>query len=455
MKFLSIVMTAMLWTLQAGAEDVELQRSAFLGVIPASPAQGQPVIVASLHPAGSAQALGVLEGDAVLTVNGQEVPDYPTLARITGQVRAGETLSLTVRRDGAVQTLTGAVAVRPLETGDGYSVTYGQFEWQDNHIRSIVYTPDTPRPDGAAVMYIQGYTCGSIDYGMVPDLTLNQVLATYAKAGFTVFKMEKPGIGDSVGPLRCDQYDFHTENAAFQAGLMHFKTLPGVNGDAVFVLGHSLGVLHSAVLASKGLIAGAMGYGGVVKSWHEYLTEIYAKQSVKYWGVSQAQADDNVRTIKPLLADWILTDRDWNEVLADPKNKEALEADLLPIRGDQVFDRHYSFFRSVNAYDFRQLWAQSTAYVLMMHGGYDIQAIESGWQDDIAAIVNAQHPGTATALVFPRTEHAMMRYPDLAALRQAMSEGTHRAGNPGDKYNPDIASQSLAWMQHILDQQKN
>ena len=428
----------------------QLQRTAFMGLVPVTTETSESVEVSSLHPNGTGAAIGLKTGDRIKQLNGQQVNDFYHLVELLNGTVEGSALSVSVLREGKEIELKGTAKSRPREQGNDYSAEYSQFSWKGNQIRTITYYPDSPRKDNAAVMFIQGYTCGSIDYGMVPEITITQLLATYAKAGFTVFKMEKPGVGDSSGPLRCADYDFDTENEAFIAGLNHFKSNDKVNEDKVFVFGHSLGVLHAATIAEQGLAMGVMGYGGVLKSWYEYLQDIYTEQSVRYFGVSKVQAKANLKTVKPFLNQWLNTDNSWQQLTQHSGVKEALQSDLLPINGEQIFERHYGFFRSLNRHDFSVLWSNSQSHTLMMHGTFDIQAIEGSWANQIARLVNASGLKTAKAVSFARTEHALLRYPTLERLQAAMSDGTHQVGNPEDKYNPDIAATSLQWMQDLL-----
>lgn len=429
-----------------------LPRSTFLGVSPTSLNSGDELVVATLHPRGTGAAIGLQEGDQILSINHNEVGDFAALGEILSAIHENDDIHIAVLREGSKVTLEGKAIARPRETGMGYQAEYGAFTWQHNHIRTITYHPDQLREDNAAVMFIQGYTCSSIDYGMVPNLTMKQLLEAYAQAGFTVFKMEKPGVGDSQGELNCAEYDFDTENAAFIAGLKHFASQPSVNKDKLFVFGHSLGVLHSAVIAEKGLVKGVIGYGGLLKSWYDYMQIIMTDQATQYWGVDAQQAQENLERVAPFLQQWLNTNRSWETMLEDASVKQVLDENLLPIGDEQVFQRHYTFFRSLNQYNFRQLWSNSDTHALLMHGSYDIQAINSDWAFDIAEIINQNHPQHATAMVVEKTEHALMRYPSLQSLQEAMSSRTHSPVEPGEHYNPDIAAASLSWMQKVLKQ---
>ena len=447
------LLLALIFSMSAPITDAKdlLPRSAFLGLVPESTNADQAVIVRALHPAGTATELGLKVGDKVDSINQQPIENFSSLIAVLRKVRAGQSLAVYITRGDQQLTLSAKAKDRPREQGEGYSVKYDAFSWQDNTIRTITYHPDKPRDDKAAVFFVQGYTCDSIDYGMLPDVSLTQLLASFAKAGYTVMKMEKPGVGDSEGKLDCYQIDFNTENQAFIAGLSHFKKLPNVASDNVFVFGHSLGVLHAALLAEKGVVKGAIGYGGVLKSWYEYLQDIYAEQSVKYWGTSAKQAKENLAVVKPFLRQWLTTTDTWSAITENKNNKAAFNADLLPINGEQVFHRHYTFFRNLNQVDFEQAWHNGQAHTLMLHGNYDIQAIDGDWANQIAAITNQQTAFTGKAEFFEQTDHALMQYPNKAELMKA----TRREPDNQGQFNADIATTSLKWMDAILANTSN
>ncbi|MEW6990555.1 alpha/beta hydrolase [Colwelliaceae bacterium 6441] len=421
-----------------------LPQSAFLGLAPVSAENENNVVIRALHPAGTGQALGLAIGDSLVSVNQQPTKDFSTLLEQLKHIHTGDQLKVKVIRNKQTLELSAKAIGKPKEKGNGFTVDYSAFEWQQERIRTISYDPNKPRKDGAAVFFIQGYTCDSIDYGMHPNLSINQLLGSFAQAGFSVFKMEKPGVGESKGQLSCDQYDFLVENDAFKAGIAHFKQQKGVNPDNLFVFGHSLGVLHAALIAEQGSAKGVIGYGGVLKSWHDYLQDIYTKQSVKYWGISKEQASRNSALLSPLLHDWLKTNKPWQQVV--DSNKQAINSNLINVNAEQVFDRHYSFFHSVNQLPFKQLWQQSKSHTLMLHGTYDIQAIEEDWAKQITQLVNENTTLTAEYKIFDRTDHSLMIFNNKTDLLKATSREVNDLGT----FNEDIPEVALRWMQQHL-----
>lgn len=423
-----------------------LKRTSFLGLVPESSQVGEAVVVRQLHPQGTAHALGLKVGDRLISLNGKAIGDFSQLVAALGNINEGENIALGIERGAGSLTLNANAQGRPKEQGLGFRVRYGELSWQQEKIRTITYTPDKPRQDNAAVFFIQGYTCGSIDYGMLPDISLNQLLGQYANAGFTVMKMEKPGVGDSEGKLDCQLYDFVTENNAFLAGLTHLKAMADVNAGNVFVFGHSLGVLHAAIIAEKGLAKGVIGYGGVAKPWIDYLHDIYRKQSVLYWGVSEEQAKRNVEIMSPFLTKWLASDLPWQTVVNSKAAKRVMDEQLVTINEEQIMDRHYSFFRSVNRFDFETIWKNARSHALMLHGQFDIQAIEADWAYKVAALVNKKQGITGQALTFERTDHSLLAFANKSDL---MKFTQRQASNLGT-FNKKIASSSISWMKKIL-----
>lgn len=82
--------------------------------------QGMPTAqpqVGALHPAPPGVQVGVQPGDLILALDGQPVPDWPTLGRIAAELPAKSSYDWTVSRDGAQITVPGAAAMPALITG--------------------------------------------------------------------------------------------------------------------------------------------------------------------------------------------------------------------------------------------------------------------------------------------------------------------------------------------------
>lgn len=446
----NLVLTLGLFSCLSFASSIQasndLPRKTFLGLSATNYDDGAAVVANNLHQGGTAHQLGIKKGDTILSINHQSVSDFDNLVEILSTIKQGSKLNVLVLRDGKKITLSAKSQGMPLEKGESYSVQYSVMTWQNERIRTIRYTPNTPRDDGASVFYIQGYSCNSIDYGRIPTAFITQLLAGFAEAGYNVLKMEKPGVGESVGELNCMKYDYSTEHAAFEAGLAHYKQLPGINANNVFVFGYSLGVLHASKIAEKGLAKGVIGYGGIVKSWHDYTRDIFSKQPVKYEGMTLDQAKKNTATISPFLADWLASDLPWREVLAKPTTQTAFDSGLISANGEEIWSRHFSYYRDINNYDFSAIWQNANAHALLLHGNYDIQAIEGDWATQVADLINKQGAFSGTAHFFDNTDHGMKRYKN----KEDLMKQTRREARGLGKFNADITQVSIDWMNNVL-----
>lgn len=427
------------------AEDLKPQP--FLGLMANNNESGD-VVVQRVLPGATADALGLRVGDVVVSINQEPISNFQQIINLVSQTEVGAALNLQLKRDGQSVALQGMMKGKAREKHGDYEVVYDVVKYKNNRLRSIVYRPlgmktGEKRP---AMYYIQGYTCQSVDHAMVPQVTLQQLLDAVVKSGMVVYKMEKLGVGDSEGPLRCQDVDFTSEMAGFEAGLEALKGYDFVDASKVFIFGHSLGGVYAPLLAEKHALAGVAAYGAVHKSWYDYMLDIFAVQSLMM-GTDQATADANVSTIQPLLSAWLQSDQSWSDILADPKMKAGVDSGLLPIQGEQVLHRNYRFFRDLNRYDLPSAWKNSRQPVLVIHGEYDIQAINADWAHDVAA---ATKPHLGTVKIIKNTDHGLMRYPSMQALQADMAAGRYSPGNPGEHYNAEVAEVLIDWMKSLF-----
>ncbi|NVK86686.1 MAG: alpha/beta fold hydrolase [Gammaproteobacteria bacterium] len=426
---------------------VELKPRGMLGLMGEQTVSEQGMLVERVAPNSTAAKLGILQGDRVVKLNQKNIKAFSDLITLMSPMRADEKIELVVQRGDKTLTLSGTLQARPQESSTDFNVIADVVTVGNDHLRSYIYQPndlakDEQRP---AVFYIQGYTCGSVDWGAFPNLTIRQLFADLARAGYVVYRVEKFGVGDSIGPRQCMEIDFTTELSGFNAALKELKALPYVDAENVHIFGHSLGGLYAPLVAKQSSVKSVMVYGTVVKPWHDYLLDIYAEQALLF-GTSVEQAKQNRDTIAPLLQAWLKTDRSLASLRADPKLEAGFASNLIPINNDEFFHRHFSFFRDQNQYDFAAAWQQLNRPALAIHGEYDIQAINDKWTFEIVNAVNHAGKNLAERVVIPKTEHSLMNYPSREALMTAMSERQHSAVNPGEHYNNATLTVVLDWL---------
>ena len=441
-------LVSILLCLMANAE--ELTRGTLLGVLPEQPNGERSVVLQRVLDNSTASSLGLQAGDKILSINNQALSNFSELLSVVKLLKSQQSISVTFERDGETITRSGTMQPRPYEVSEHADVLYESVTYKDNQLRSITYRPAGEQGKAPAIFFIQGYTCGSIDMGMIPEATTKQLVEQFAAAGYVVFRVEKPGVGDSQSMQHCDDIDFSTETNAFTQALKALKQKPYVDSEQVYLWGHSLGVLHSAVVANREPVAGIVGYGGVLKPWYDYMLDIYELQSVKHFAASEVQAKRNKNLMEPVLNMWLNSDKDWLEITQHPATQKAIDAQLLNIDGERVIDRHYSFFRDLNRYNFSELWQSIEAPVFMMHGSLDIQAIEKNWAFDLA---NLSSNPKRKAMVIEGAEHAFMRYDTKSEYDTARANRTFNPAQPGERFDHRIAEQTLAWLEQVRSSQ--
>lgn len=444
-KIKTLILMACLLCISTLSLADELSRAGRLGIAPGDSANNKVVTIGMVAPDSTASSLGIMVGDQLIEINSQKVPTFDQVISVLSQMSAGENIHVVIKRDNNILRLSGKLKPRPYETSEIANVSYESVKYEGNILRSIVHTPKNLKTNEKvpAIFYIQGYTCDSIDYGMIPNNSASLLFNQFVDAGYMVFRVEKPGIGDSQSERDCRDISFTEESNAFIQALRQLKQKPNVDVNSVYLWGHSLGVLHSAVVAKNETVAGIIGYGGVYKQWYDYLLDIYQVQTVKHFGISQSDANNRGKQVEPFLNLWLNTNTPWQEVLSAEITQAGIKANLLPLNGDQIFDRHFSFFRDMNSYDFASLWQEIKTPVLMIHGSLDIQAIEQNWAFDI---VKANGMRDSTAMVIDGAEHGFLRYKNQQEYISDRSEGRYNPGNATERFDARIGKESIDWL---------
>ncbi|MCB0634342.1 MAG: PDZ domain-containing protein, partial [Lewinella sp.] len=224
------------------------------------------------------QALGLEAGDIIVQVNGNAIANVQAVVQQTQTWREGETLKIEVWRNRRLQDLEGTVRGKPLETSTIAEVIYDEVPFRGGSLRSIIHKP---KADGKMplVVYLQGFDCGSIDDYYFPDSPLRQLVDGLVERGFAVYRVEKPGVGDSDGSLDCGDIGYDTEVAAFDAALSQLDKYQFVDQNNIFYFGHSLGGVTAPLLAVRHQPKGVAVYGTVFGSWYEYMQRVFRDQA--------------------------------------------------------------------------------------------------------------------------------------------------------------------------------
>lgn len=356
---------------------------------------------------GSASMAGVQVNDIIVGCNGMVINRVSDLSDVASGFRAGDKLEIHVLRNHERMTLNGIVQARPFEAAVNGEVIYGELPYMQGYIRTILNKPEGEGPF-PAVFYLQGFPCASVD-NMPPNSTAKQLIEGLVDRGYAVFRMEKPGVGDSYNLPDCRQIDYDTELNAFMQGLVHLKTMHFIDHSNVFLFGHSLGGVTAPLMAVENPPKGIIVYGTVLKSWAEYLMDIIREQR-QLRGFDFLEIEHDARVMFPLLNDYLVHKMSPFKLAENNQEYAALLASSLGFNEEGlILDRHYTFWQQIQDKNLTEAWKEAGVFTLAIYGEADIAAINPKGHETIAAIVNAYHPGKGRYLLLPETDHGLLR----------------------------------------------
>lgn len=420
-----------------------LARKAQLGVAVEAAEGGARV--KSVAPGSTAALAGLQPGDVITGLNGVTVADHRALVALAGQLRAGQPVVLAYRRD-AMSSEGRAVAIaRPVESYRAATATYGAVDFRGGRLRDILVTPDSAKPDAPVVYLVQGYYCATME-GATADAPYRALIQGLADRGIATYRVEKPGMGDSLGGPACLDSDFDTELEAFRAGFRTLTRNYGVAPGRIVIFGHSMGGVEAPLLAAEGdPVRGVAVYGTVTRNWHDYMQDLMRLQGFYSVGADPVDSAETSEVMRPLL------DRIFDESVSlkqiaadDPAQGDLLRAALDWDGEDRILGRTAAYWRGVGAQKLTAAWRDSRAPVLAIYGEADFAAIDDRDHRLIADIVNHYRPGTARFVTLPGTGHGF----GLDGSRLAARDANRAAGGmmPQQPFNPELTRTLADWI---------
>lgn len=405
------------------------------------------VWVKQTFPGVTGEAIGLQENDIMLRINGQELPGPQALGNPENQFRDGDKIEVVVFRNGKEKKLKGNAVGKPFEEYEHSEVTYGEVAFEGGYLRSIV-----TRPKGVekapAVFFVPGFTCAS--YDAMPEFhPYQKLLEGFMKAGFVVYRVEKPGMGDCDGTPRCQDIDFYTEQRAFEAGYDDFLKLNYIDKENIFIAGHSMGGLQGPLLAQKYHPKGIWVYGTSHVSWHEYILNMLRFQNPRL-GVDYKQHDEEMKLYTKMMYDHYIHKKSIKEIATTDQKAEMLKRDFWWDGDTQVFGRHYKFMQDLQDLKLGQVWADLDCHVLSMFGESDFEAINPDSHSEIIRIVNTFHPGKGEYVFLPETNHSFIKVGSMEENVRIKASG-EMGKYVRTSFNEDVVKIVVEWMKKVMN----
>lgn len=415
-----------------------LKRSGFLGVQTQAAEGGKGAKVVRLLPGGSGEALKLQVGDILTSVNGAAVATPQHLANAVRGMREGDALKIEYLRKDKPNTVSAKIAPRPKQTETDVDVIYDQVLSLGKRIRVIVNKPKGPGKF-PCLLYIGGIGAYTLDASFSSLYVFaTSVLQPAVQAGFVTVRIDKPGQGDSEGPVYKD-LGFGVEKDAYLQALRLAKTLDFVDKDRIAIFGHSMGGCFGPIVASEEPVKAVIVTGTLIKTWGEYMLENSRRQA-ELSGMAPDQLDqaerDSIKAVHYL----------FNEGMSAKEMVEKHPEMVAWQRGNIPDGETYSgvgipFFRELAQTNLPKAWAGVSADVLAIYCENDFLCGRDD-HERIAAAANARRAGSGEFKLLAGSDHLFRK---TASQRDSQSTW----GQAGT-LNPSISETLVEYLKRKL-----
>lgn len=449
-KHLILISFTLLYVAMASGQSLKnLKRNVFLGArlmslsdVEEDLGTDSGIYLLEIIPTGSLGEMEVPAGAVLQQINETPIHSMSDLSGALAGIKQGDDLKVVVFENGKKKTFQGLASGRPIEHHPNAQIEYGVVGYEGNNLRSFLYLPNgVEKPP--VVFFIQGYLCQTIE--MQSDNPAKQLIDKWIQKGVAVFLVEKPGMGDSESKVPCIDIDFNQEFLGFSKAYESLEKNSKIDAENIFLFGHSMGGVISPLLALEYKPAGVMVYGIVGTNWYDYMVDVYTEQPL-IMGVSNEQIKENVTYYLPFIKDMLIHKKSNLELIESSIYGEKLKEDGVSesLAQGYFIQRHYRFWQTLADIDIPKTWSRVKVPVLVLHGEFDIQAIHPKYSEMIVKNVN-EHEGKASFQLFPKTEHAFLKFDSREDLNNILGNGTY-GQYFSTNFNADIAKISVEWL---------
>ena len=405
---------------------------------------GEGLIATVITPNSTFDQIGIKVGDIVLSINGKPINSPAELIASSQSFIEGNSIEVNLISNGEKVTKKGVIKGRPKETSENADVNYDSVEMSLGTLRTITHIPKNRTGKVPAVFYIQGLPCQSNEY-VDPKNPLRQAFEDWVKAGFAVFRVERPNLGDSRTTKNCSDMNFDEEIAVNNAGYKKLLSYDFIDTDNIFFFGHSMGGWTAPFIANVKQPKGIIVYGTGYRSWFEYLIDLYRIQAT-YGGATHIEAEQQTRAMIPLLYKWLEEDKSAAEMRKDPALKPIVDS---MFQGEYFQTRSAHYFYTMSQQNLAEEWSKATGKVFAMYGEFDTAALNARDVITIAEIVNQAHPGNGEYFVLPKTEHMFGKVDSYKQTYDLYASGKIFQ-YASQNYNPELGRVTVEWMRKAM-----
>ncbi|MBB6093780.1 hypothetical protein HNQ60_002661 [Povalibacter uvarum] len=322
----------------------------------------------------------------------------------------------------------------------GIDTVYGELAAGSGvRLRTIMTRPQGATGRLPAILFVQWLSCSTIELPPAAQDGWSQMLRrVITDSGAMVLRVEKAGVGDSVG-LDCSALDYETELAHHRAAFAKLRSMPGVDPDRIAIYGASMGATYAPLIAQGQSVRGIAVWGGGARTWYERMLA-FDRRAMELSG----RKPDEIRAAMMQHVRFHLDYLDRGMTPAAIAQRDPSLADvwsqIVGAKGDLHYGRPLAFHQQAQRRNWAGAWGEVDAPVLALIGEYDWFE-EQRSAEAIALMVNRRKAGAAQFRVIPKMDHHFAIYADPEA---AFAERDGR-NDPGPALEV-----LMPWLQRIL-----
>ena len=208
-----------------------------------------------------------------------------------------------------------------------------------------------------------------------------------------------------------------------------------------------MGGIIVPAISAKNNVAGVVVYGTTAKSWFEYQLEMYRVQNALA-GMNPIEVEQSVVEQYDLNYRYFVQKESLEEMAKDAKVDSVLRSVWGYDGKGKIYDRNAEYWRQIQDYPHLENWKNTTAKVLVQFGESDFQAFSKADHQQIVNTVNHFHPGNATLITYPSTDHYFAKSGTMQEAYDKFVNG--QIQQLFDEYNIEVGLSAVRWSNEIL-----
>jgi hypothetical protein len=252
---------------------------------------------------------------------------------------------------------------------------------------------------------------------------------------FSLFRVDKQGIGDSEGV--CGETDFDSELGGYRAAFRALKNYDFIDSNRVYILGISNGGGFAPLVpesdAEQRQVRGYISVGGWATTWFEHMLQI-ERRRFALMGKSPAEVTERMKNSTALYYEWLIKGKAVDAILQERPQLE----ELWPEGKDHthLYERPLAFYEQLQKLNLAAAWSNVKVATYAMRGQFDwIMSPEDAGL--IASYVNSNRQ-LAFAHEVPGMGHSFQHYLSFADAFKGKSA----------PFDPKVTGLLVDWLKH-------